>query len=78
MKIQTFLTAIFLLGIHVSVIAENVRLLLPEVIYAVPGVEMNVYYNNIITVPNPANYVFSVDCAKGRNMQMRIVRSTRR
>ena len=71
MKIQTFLTAIFLLGIHVSVIAENVRLLLPEVIYAVPGVEMNVYYNNIITVPNPANYVFSVDCAKGRNMQKR-------
>ena len=71
MRIQAFLTAIVLFWIHVSVLAEDVRLLLPEVIYAVPDVEMNVYYNNVITVPNPANYVFSVVCAKGRNMQKR-------
>ncbi len=47
--------------------AENVKLMLPEKIYAVPGVEMNVYFQNIVTVINPANYVFDVDCKKGRN-----------
>ena len=41
--------------------------MIPEKIYAVPGVEMNVYFNNIVTVINPANYVFDVDCPKGRN-----------
>ena len=47
--------------------AEDVKLLIPETIYAVPGVEMNVYFNNVVTVINPANYVFDVDCVKGRN-----------
>ena len=51
----------------VSLRAEDVRLFVPEKIYAVPGVEMNVYFNNIVTVVNPANYVFDVDCSKGRN-----------
>ena len=46
---------------------DNVKLLIPEKIYAVPGVETNVYFNNVVTVINPANYVFDVDCAKGRN-----------
>ena len=50
---------------------KDVRLLIPEKIYAVPGVETNVYFNNIITVINPANYVFDVDCPKGRNDQKR-------
>ena len=69
MKIRAYLTAAILFGIHI--LAEDVRLLLPEVIYSVPGVESNIYYNNIITVVNPLNYVFSVECAKGRNMQKR-------
>ena len=47
--------------------SEDVKLLIPEKIYAVPGVEMNVYFNNVVTVVNPANYVFDVDCSKGRN-----------
>ena len=47
--------------------AEDVKLLLPEKIYAVPGVECNIYFNNIVTVINPANYVFEVKCSKGRN-----------
>ena len=28
---------------------ENVSLLIPEKIYAVPGVETNVYFNNVVT-----------------------------
>ena len=47
--------------------AEDVKLLLPEKIYVVPGVECNIYFNNIVTVINPANYVFEVKCIKGRN-----------
>ena len=62
----TLFLAFFLLAGVLSA-AENVRLFVPEKIYAVPGVEMNVYFNNIVTVINQANYVFDVDCAKGRN-----------
>ncbi|MBQ9338088.1 MAG: hypothetical protein IJS14_12410 [Lentisphaeria bacterium] len=58
-------TALALAGALIS--AEEVRLLIPEKIYAVPGVESNVYFRNIVTVINPANYVFDVDCPKGRN-----------
>ena len=47
--------------------AADVKLLVPEKIYAVPGIEINLYFNNIVTVINPANYVFDVDCEKGRN-----------
>ena len=47
--------------------AEDVKLLIPAKIYAVPGVETNVYFQNVVTVVNPANYVFDVDCDKGRN-----------
>jgi len=42
-----------------------IRLLLPPRIYAVPGIEMNVYFDNVCLVLNPANYVFDVTCPKG-------------
>ena len=46
---------------------ENmVRLLLPSAIYSVPGREMNLYFDNVILVPNIKTYLFDVDCAKGR------------
>ncbi len=44
-----------------------IPLLLPPTVYAVPGVEMNVYFANIVRVSNPSDYVFDVDCPKGRN-----------
>jgi hypothetical protein len=43
----------------------DVKLLVPETIYAVPGIEMNVYFQNIVTVINPRNYAFEVHCEKG-------------
>ena len=71
---KTFCRAILLVFVFFcafSTCAEDVRLFVPEKIYAVPGVEMNVYFNNIVTVINPANYVFDVDCSKGRNDRKR-------
>lgn len=61
------LSSVFALLAGMLSASEDVRLLVPEKIYAVPDVEMNVYFNNIVTVINPANYVFDVDCQKGRN-----------
>ena len=47
------------------------KLLLPEQIYALPGFEINIYFRNIVTVINPANYAFDVECEKGRCDQER-------
>ena len=42
-------------------------LFMPEKIYAVPGVECNIYFKNIFLALNQDNYVFDVDCEIGRN-----------
>ena len=42
------------------------RLQLPEKIYAVPGIECNIYFENLFLTVNPANFAFEVKCAKGR------------
>ena len=49
----------------------EVRLLLPATIYAVPGVETNVYFDNVVLVVNPANVAFDVTCAKGAQQNER-------
>jgi lysophospholipase L1-like esterase len=43
----------------------KVGLRLPTTLYAVPGIEMNVYFDNVVLVVNPANHVFDVTCARG-------------
>ena len=47
------------------------HLLLPEKIYALPGFEINIYFQNVVTVINPANFAFDVECEKGRCDQER-------
>ena len=47
------------------------KLVLPEVIYAVPGVETNIYFENVFFCINPDNFIFDADCPKGRNYQHR-------
>lgn len=42
-----------------------IRLILPPVLYAVPGVEVNVYFDNVVLVVDPDDYVFDVTCARG-------------
>ena len=45
---------------------KDVRLLLPEVLYAVEGVEFNIYFANITTAIRPENYAFEVEFPFGR------------
>lgn len=45
--------------------SDPLRLIVPEIIYAVPGIETNVYFDNACLVINPANYVFDVHCNRG-------------
>src|SRR5690606_17345639 len=41
------------------------QLLLPKVIYAAPGQEANIYFDNVVLQSIPGRYLFDVTCAKG-------------
>lgn len=47
------------------------KLQLPSAIYANVGIESNVYFDNIVLTINSSNYVFDVECEKGRNDEKR-------
>ncbi len=49
----------------------EVRLILPAVIPAVPGIELNVYFENVCLMLNPANYAFDARSPKGVQWQNR-------
>lgn len=43
----------------------GLKMVLPEVIYAVPGIESNIYFKNVIDTANLNAYAVEVKCAKG-------------
>ncbi len=45
--------------------AEDLQLTLPPTLYATPGVEMNIYHDNIVLTQTPENYRFEVRCPVG-------------
>ena len=47
------------------------RLTLPEIIYAAPGIETNIYFENVIDSANPAVYAYEVRCKVGAQKQYR-------
>jgi len=47
---------------------QDVRLMLPKTVYAVPGIECNLYFDNAVLVLNPANFAFDAECARGRQL----------
>lgn len=48
-----------------------VRLLLPPIIHAVPGVECNVYFENIALVNRLEDVLFDAECQRGQNQRER-------
>lgn len=51
--------------------AGKVKLILPATIYAVRGIEVNIYFDNVIQVINSANYAFDVTCSAGLQLSDR-------
>ena len=49
----------------------GLRLTLPEVIYAVPGIESNIYFENVIDSATFNAYAIEVKCAKGSHGNLR-------
>ncbi len=47
------------------------NLFLPEKIYAVPGIECNIYFKNVFLAVNHANFVFDIECASGAQERFR-------
>lgn len=52
-------------------LAGPVRLVLPPVLYAVVGLEANVYFDNVVLVLDANDYAFDVTCARGRQQAER-------
>lgn len=60
---RTFLLA--LLSLVSPVFAEDLQLTLPPVCYAVPGVPMSIYFDNVVLTETPEKYRFEVKCDVG-------------
>ncbi|MDB5390491.1 MAG: hypothetical protein JWM11_6137 [Planctomycetaceae bacterium] len=58
-------------GIPPAKSANLIRLILPPVIHAVPGIEANIYFDNICLTVNPRNYAFDVHCSRGKQQDER-------
>ena len=77
MKRRTWITALSVLAVaFLSTLSEAadpnpLRLTLPPVFYAVPGVEMAVYYDNIVLTETPEAYQFTIACDIGRSEDRR-------
>ena len=46
----------------------TIRLSLPPIVPAVVGRECNIYFDNVVLVPNPANVIFDVNCLRGAQL----------
>ena len=56
---------------HDDSFAGQPRLILPPVVYATPGVECNIYFDNVILTLNSNNFAFNVTCSKGLQLHER-------
>ena len=54
-----------------SILPKSCRLVLPPVIHAVLGEEVNIYFKNITLAPEGKTYLFDVECAQGRQYRER-------
>src|SRR4051812_41623712 len=56
---------VFILGAASASAAGPLQLTLPPVCYAVPGVPMSIYFDNIVLTEKPEQYHFEVKCNIG-------------
>ncbi|MDA1050048.1 MAG: SGNH/GDSL hydrolase family protein [Planctomycetota bacterium] len=54
-----------------GVSAEDLQLTLPPVVFAIPGVESAIYYDNIVLTQSPDAYRFEVTCGLGAQQATR-------
>ena len=71
MKLLLVCLAVLLLALAVLLLKNTLQrkklpLQLTEKIYAVPGIECNIYFNNVVTAINYRNYAYEVRCDIGR------------
>ncbi|HVT27498.1 MAG TPA: hypothetical protein VHE81_05710, partial [Lacipirellulaceae bacterium] len=52
-------------------ISGAIRLVLPPMIYATPGVECNIYFDNIVLTLNATNYAFDAVSPVGQQFEER-------
>lgn len=67
-RILIQLVLFLLLAVSPAAAAEktqSLQLTLPPMFYAVPGVEMSIYFDNIVLTETPEKYRFEVDCEIG-------------
>jgi lysophospholipase L1-like esterase len=57
--------------VSTPIVAPSPRLLLPPVIYAAPGQEANLYFDNVVLAPPGRGYLFDVTCARGAQQEER-------
>lgn len=60
---SAFLAFVFAVSTYAQ---DKLRTLLPPRIYSATGQEVNVYFDNVVLTPNYRNFIFDVNCAKGR------------
>ena len=48
-----------------SITPPRLQMMLPEVVYAAPGIESNIYFENVIDSATPLAYAFEVKCKRG-------------
>ena len=65
---KKYLLVLLFLSVFSVFCKDRLKLFLPEAIFTVPGIEMNVYFDNIVRTICPERYVFDVNCAKGQNL----------
>ncbi len=65
----TVFAAVFLapLTFAATAMAGELQLTLPPVVYAVPGVPVSIYYDNVVLTQTPQAYQFDVICSLGKN-----------
>lgn len=47
---------------------KDVRPVLPKTLYAAPGIECNLYFDNVVLVLNSSDYAFDANCPKGAQL----------